>query len=218
MTVDEFVRRFPYLYHMANAGSWDGIRRHGLLSTSAILDLFGYHGERRKVIEGRHRPESIVLYHPRLGSATIRDQKPLNEGKLAECLTGGMQPHEWYEMLNQKVFFWASYERLVRLLGARAYRDRDHDVLTVESYRIVKKYLDKVELSHINTGSTLMNAPLRGRGTFCSIEKFPVRSGGRRRDVVEVAVKEGIRDIEDFVVRVERMQRGVTLATLWERP
>ena len=48
ITHEEFVRRYPRLYHMAQVGSWPSIERNGLLSTSALLDLFQIKGEARK--------------------------------------------------------------------------------------------------------------------------------------------------------------------------
>lgn len=44
----ELLRDCPVLYHMAARGSWESIQRHGLLSTSALLDLFGVMGDRRE--------------------------------------------------------------------------------------------------------------------------------------------------------------------------
>ena len=46
----ELIRDCPTLYHMAECGSWPSIRRHGLLSTSALLDLYGVQGAERDVI------------------------------------------------------------------------------------------------------------------------------------------------------------------------
>jgi hypothetical protein len=34
----QLVTDNPVLFHMAERGSWDSIREHGLLSTSALLD------------------------------------------------------------------------------------------------------------------------------------------------------------------------------------
>jgi hypothetical protein len=90
---------------MAEAGSWASIQRHGLLSTSALLNLFGYNGQRREAIESRHRTMSIKVDHAVHGDATIRDQKPLNEVKLANCLTDELSPQDWYIILNTRVFF-----------------------------------------------------------------------------------------------------------------
>ena len=36
VTAEELAEAYPLLYHMADARSWDSIRKHGLLSTSAL--------------------------------------------------------------------------------------------------------------------------------------------------------------------------------------
>ena len=40
MTPEDMARKYPFLYHMAELSSWPSIQRHGLLSTSALLDLY----------------------------------------------------------------------------------------------------------------------------------------------------------------------------------
>lgn len=50
--VDEFVAHYPRVFHMTELASWETIGRHGLLSVSALLDLFDSatscaHGSRR---------------------------------------------------------------------------------------------------------------------------------------------------------------------------
>lgn len=105
---------------MAEAGSWPAIQRHGLLSTSALLDLLEVDGDRRERIESARRPESVTITHPVYGAAFIRDQIPLREGRLEQCLVG-LMPSEWYRELNRRVFFWLDEERVGRLLRGRAY-------------------------------------------------------------------------------------------------
>jgi hypothetical protein len=81
---------------MAEAGRWPSIARHGLLSTSALLDLFEVHGARRGELEAQHRPESVTLRHPRHGLTVVRDPKPMDDRGLCagwrgrvRALTGG---------------------------------------------------------------------------------------------------------------------------------
>ena len=57
MITEELIRYFPVLYHMANAGTWPSIRGRGLLSTSALLDLFEIRGQERERIESQHGEE-----------------------------------------------------------------------------------------------------------------------------------------------------------------
>ena len=87
ISADKFVELFPALYHMAESNTWSSMQIHGLLSTAAILDLFGIRGEQRTNLEGRNRPESTTIHHLEHGSATIRDQKPMSDSALKKgCL------------------------------------------------------------------------------------------------------------------------------------
>ena len=109
MDVNDFVKRYPTLYHMAERDSWDSILEHGLMSTSALLDLFEVDVEQRETIESKRRDECIEVRHPEHGSATIRDNKPMSGKALLKSLDDHLAPRDWYEILNRRCFF--GYER-----------------------------------------------------------------------------------------------------------
>lgn len=224
MNADDLNRvldEHPYLYHMAERGSWPSIARHGLLSTTALLDLYGYVGPTREAIEGSHRPESVRIEHPTYGAAVIRDQKPMSDSGLARALTDGLRPEEWYRILNARVFFWLTKDRLTRLLSAKAYVNDSHDVLIVETRPLVRGYRDAITLSPMNSGATKPMPHPRGRQTFLSIDEYPYRdwTAKRRRDdaIVELAVTGGVPDISKYVVEVLEMRGQTTLRRLWHR-
>jgi hypothetical protein len=133
---------------MAEEGSWESIRKIGLLSTTAILDKFEVGGERRRRIESARRPEIETVEHPEHGRALIRDNKPMQEKTLGRCLTG-MTPREWYESLNRRVFFWVDRRRLIKLLGARAYRNQPHLVFELDTAELLRRHAQRVTLSAI---------------------------------------------------------------------
>jgi hypothetical protein len=89
----------------------DKIRRYGLLSTKSILDLWEVESSLGRRIATQIRPSPVELWLPGYGKATIRDQKPMKENKLRAALTD-CTPEEWCQLLNGKVFFWPSEERL----------------------------------------------------------------------------------------------------------
>src|SRR5262249_10557239 len=138
ITVDELSDRFPRLFHMAELGSWPSIRERGLLSTSGLLDLFEIDSVQRFQIESCHRPESVEILHKVHGRAVIRDQKPMSDSSLCRALGNSMEPAAWYRELNSRVFFWLSEDRLNTLLGARAYRHQRHDILLVDTRKLVE--------------------------------------------------------------------------------
>ena len=217
---EAFAERFPRLFHMAEAGSWPSIQRHGLLSTSALLELFEVRGEQRVALEARHRPESVTLHHPRHGTAVVRDQKPMDDGGLLRSLSGGLTPTDWYQFLNARVFFWVSHERLTKLLHARAYRGRRQTVLTVDTARLLARHEAHVLLSPINSGATKPFPAPRGPDTFLPMARYPFSDWDERRKrrepVVELTVTHSVPDIRDFVLRVEEYVEGQPDTLLFE--
>ena len=59
--LEELIADCPTLYHMAERGSWESIKTRGLLSTSALLDLYAVPEPQRSSIEKQHRPLGIEL-------------------------------------------------------------------------------------------------------------------------------------------------------------
>jgi hypothetical protein len=219
----ELAKRYPCLYHMAEPGTWESIRKHGLLSTSSLLTLFGVEGETKRSIELRRRPDARVVEHPAHGRAVIRDQKPIVESKLKTALQG-CSLEEWYALLNARVFFWLTEERLRTLLSARAYRNRPHTVLTVDTLALVKDYEPSITLSPMNSGNTLPIAHPRGPETLKRMADYPFQerlSKGPYYTVVELAVEDGVRNIVEYTLRVDTMlsdgQQTRVVETVYER-
>lgn len=222
MTPEQLVTTFPRLWHMAEDGSWPSISKRGLLSTEALLDLYDIEAEQRKVILSNRRPTSVTISRRGLPDAVVRDQKPMSERGLRKCLGDGLTPGEWCEILNKKVFFWTSEERLLRLLGAKAYRKNPQTVLTVRTETLVRAHRNRILLSPINSGSTIYNPQPRGRNTFLPIEEYPFeamikRKGSRGNAVVELTVSGGVPDIMEHLIAVHRVVNEVW-QELWPPP
>jgi hypothetical protein len=205
----ELIRRFPRLYHMAANGSWESIAKHGLLSTSALLDLFEYRDARRYALEACPRPKSVVIEHRDYGHAVIRDQKPMSDSGLRRSLQG-MVPEEWYRTLNNRVFFWLTRERLHRMLNAAAYRDQSHIVLTVDTSVLVDRHRERIVLSPMNTGATKPYPFPRGFDTFQRLASYPfadmLEKRGNRDPIVELAIDYSVPDIREMVLTVDCMK------------
>lgn len=220
MTVDDLVALHPRLWHMAADGSWPSIKEYGLLSTTALLDLYGYEGAKRIEIEALKRPETVKIAADGLPGAVVRDQKPMSDRALTKCLRDGLTPAQWYRLLNEKVFFWLTRERLHKLLAAYAHTPQI--VLTLETSTLVKAHADNILLCPINSGSTIMNPAPRGADSFLPIEGFPYESwrktrGNKRKAVVELVVRGGVPDIAAHVLTVHRVE-SKSVTELWRRP
>ena len=213
MKTECLISRYPTLYHMAEDGSWESIRRHGLLSTSALLDRFEIEDEQRSAIESARRPEIVRIEHPDYGTALVRDNKPMQEKALERCLHG-MTPREWYEHLNGRVFFWVDRKRLLKLLGARAYRERPHLVLEVNTAGLLERHAERVSLSPINSGATFALGPApRGPNTFSRTDDHP-----DGKPIVELSVDYSVPDIAQFTLRVGRWWGTEELEEVWGHP
>jgi hypothetical protein len=197
ITLDQLTKHYPSVYHMAERDALAQIARHGLLSTTAILDLFGTEDEDRRPLESRIRKASCTVEHPVHGTITLRDQKPLSETKLASCLQDGLTPEDWLRLLNRKVYFWVSRDKVEELLGAREYKSREHIVLQISTRALVNAHYERVTLAAMNTGTTNPIAHPRGLATMLPLADFPYEDRRRRglRTAVELCVDYSVPDM-----------------------
>jgi hypothetical protein len=203
---------------MAEDGSWPSIRERGLLSTSALLDLYGVTGADRIQIEERRRAGSVALERAGLPPAIVRDQLPMDDVGLRRCLPAHLTPADWYRLLNRKVFFWLTEDRLMRLLSAGTYRERPHTVIEVSAEMLIEAHRQRIWFCPMNSGCTKPYPHPRDEKTFRRISDYPYAHWRSRRvrgeRVVELAVDYSIPDIDQFVTRVVQMQASEELATL----
>ncbi len=216
--IELFSARYPRLYHMAEAGSWRSISERGLLSTSALLNLFEVTGSQRREIESEWRPKSVSITHPRHGTAAIRDQWPMPPEHLVKGLDDIM-PQQWYELLNRKTFLWLSEDRLLRMLNARPYQHSAHDVLTLDTRSFLGEYMDRITVCQINSGFAM---PMFGKPpakrsfeSFQTIEQRAATQG--LSGLAELTVDYAAPDAWRFVTSVESWRGKRRLRRIWRR-
>lgn len=216
--LEELIADCPTLYHMAERGSWASIKERGLLSTSALLDLYAVQEPQRSGIEKQHRPCGVELQADGLPRAVVRDQIPMSDAGLKRCLPEHLTPAGWYELLNAKAFFWLTEDRLHKLTAAKAYRDREHDVLEVDTRSLIEAHRNAIWLCPMNSGCTKPMPHPRDETTFARIPDYPYqywrgkRSRGER--AVELAVDYSVPDIRDHVRRVVVKQGDVVTSVV----
>jgi hypothetical protein len=219
ISVPELATTYPRLYHVTSEGSWPSIQRHGLLSTQALLDLFGIDGEYREHLIASRRPDSVPIAHSEYGRAIIRDQKPLIESRLSSVLRDGMSPREWYTLLNGKAFFWVAESRFETLRNARAYTGLRQTLIIVDCAKLLARHADRVTLCPMNSGATRPMAFPRGKSTFLPVSEYPFdewrRKRGRKKAVVELAVHYAVPDIRDLVVSVSELGGSLPEQRIW---
>jgi hypothetical protein len=170
------------------------------------MDLYEIDGARRVQIELAHRPKSVAIAADGLPGAVIRDQIPMSDSGLKRALPARLQPRDWYALLNSKVFFWLSIERLHKLTEAKAYRDKAHDVLEVDTRSLVDSLREKIWLCPINSGCTKPIPHPRDETVFSRIAQYPYGHWRSRRTrterAVELAIDYSVPDIAKHVRRV----------------
>lgn len=220
-TAVQIIERYPQLYHLTHVDNVESIKKRGLLSTSALLDLFGIEGEERRLIEESNRRELVPIVHDVHGRAVLRDQKPMDDTGLIRALRDGNTPVDWYRLVNRHVFFWVDEARVQRLLGARAYRNDRHALVISRTEGLFERHAQNVVLSLINTGATKPMPHPRGRDCFVPLDIYPYDEWHARRrgkdPVVEVAVPTAVPDVMAFAERILVVGRGEPSVELWAR-
>lgn len=215
MQPERLVELHPWLYHMAEAGTWPSIRERGLMSTSGVLDHFGLSGAERRAIEQGHRPGKLAVLPGASDAIVLRDQAPMPPDRLRNALGPETSIESWYAIINSKVFFWTEEERLHRLLNARAYRGLEHDVLTIDTESLVAAHGDRMWLCHMNSGNTFPMWTARDPGIFKRIPAYPVnRNNNPVKPIVEVLVDHSVPDIAHHVIEVRRMRGSEVLGRI----
>ena len=204
------VNHLPsHVFHLAERQNLPSIHQHGLLSTSALLDLVALSGAARKKYE-QYRSDLMELP----GGLVIRDQRPMPPRALERCLIR-MTVSQWYALLNSKVFFWCDIERLHR--QRKACHARPQVVLTVDTERLLERYGTCATLSPINTGNARRRPVIRGEGTFVPYwdwlrsrwgsesASLGTRTRSHSHRPVELSITGAVPDIMNFVVSLAEL-------------
>ena len=201
MKPEQLIEYYPRLYHLAWEGSWKNINQYGLLPTQELLKLYQIDERKTRKLVSEHRPHWVPIEREGLCRAVLRDQKPMSDAGLRAA--GIPEPNKWYSVLNSMVFFWATKERLESMMNA--YQGMRHDLIIVNTRRLVEDKSDAIRLSHMNSGSTRRAHP-RNVGIFKTISNYPFdkrrKRNGWKKALAEVCVIGGVKAIREYIVDV----------------
>lgn len=186
-------------YHLADTENWPLIQRDGLLCANELIARAGLDSSRT------YRDHNVQLPT----GAWIRDQRPMPPAALARCLDPGLDPEDWYALVNSKVFFWLSRERLER--HRAACRARPQIVLAIDLPALLARHGARAYVTPFNVGNARRNAASRGHRTFVPIESWrttrwepEARAGHptrpRSHPPAELAIDHAVPDIMDFII------------------
>jgi hypothetical protein len=212
-------------YHLVDASNWASVRKHGLMSARRLIEVCGAteSGACR-----HHRPVSRRL----ASGVLLRDQRPMPPKALMRCLTSGLLPDDWFELLNSKVFFWLDPRRLNRQRLACAASPQV--ALVVDAARLLMKYSASASITPINTGNALRSPAPRNLTTFVPYHRWLIdgwayenipgaQSRPRNHRPAELTISDAVPDILDYVMAVVPLNPGEvldrrTLAAFIETP
>ena len=166
MDASTFARHFPRLYHLTFASNLPGIRANGLLSTEALADRFS---PEDKVAALNRRRRCIQ----QVEGVTLRDQHAAVEAKMKSCLVGVTIP-EWFTLLNGKIFFFVSKQKVDVL--ANAYASYSNILLEIDTAELLATHTEHASLCRINSGSFLYNPRPRGRASFIPLAAYTYKN------------------------------------------
>ena len=206
MTPEDFAARHPRLVRLSFADTLPGIRAHGLLPARDLAARGGLD------LADTRRAARLPVRLPDGHRAWITDNRPLSERKLAGILDDDLTPADWMGILNERVFFWTN-DRFGRTnLTARKRLGYESEWHVFDTLRLLSPVWDRAEISAINTGATVRQAPRRGRDTFAPLATLDYDAWRTRRReaglirwldaVQEVTVRGGLPQAADALLDV----------------
>ena len=205
-TPERFAARFPRLWRLAERGSHEGIRRHGLLTAAEAAARAG-HGLRPE-----RRPGFVELTLSDGTPVVISDNIPLSEKRLSGALEDGLSVADWIERLNARAFFWTDRSSGEAHLAARTRLGRRSEWQKYETLGLLRSCWERAEIAPFNTGSTVRVAVKRGSSTFAPLDGLDYEAWRRARR--ERGLKKGLDSPREVTVRggvpeAGRFLRGV---------
>lgn len=195
-----WARHAGPLFHLADADNVSSILRRGLMSTEALLKSAGLPEPQRSSVLRGHRTENIRLPD----GVLVRDQRPMPPGTLADVLDDGLEPADWYALLNSFVFFWPDRERMER--QRHACGDRPQVVLTFDGGALLDRFGHDAFVSPINSGNARRKPARRGLKTLLPYEVWQRQgwpAGQRTRPPAEVLFRCVIPAAAPYLVAVD---------------
>ena len=143
--------------------------------------------------------------HVRLPTGVlVRDQAPIPPTALGPALDDGMEPSDWYTLLNAHVFLWPDRGRMER--QRKACGSRPQVVLTFDAAALLDSFGGEAFLTPINTGNARRKPARRGRATLLPYQVWLSDgwpAGRRSRPPAEVLFTCAVPTAAPYLIRVE---------------
>lgn len=180
MEITEFIKKKEFLYHLTDRENLERIKTtKELLSTETIINRSSLSkNEKNEFLTQRRKTHEVVVIDN--DSYHIRDQRPISLLNLVKCLTTGFTVSDFFRMLNNRVFFWPTLQRLNS--HYKRYSSENPIIIRVSTEALLN-INSHAEFCRLNSGATRSNSylkgapPERGNGTFLPSEEFKYSVG-----------------------------------------
>lgn len=176
MKLEDFTRKREFLYHLTDRENLDNIlSQKAIFSTDTIVSKSALGPEEKEALLSNRRKTHINIDVDGV-SHKIRDQRPISIVNLVKCLTTGYTVHDFFKLLNSRVFFWPTTKRLQSHYNR--YKQEKPIIIKVSTEDLLTQNAH-AEFCRLNSGATRSNShlngapPLRGEGTFSPAVRFP---------------------------------------------
>lgn len=202
----------PLVFHMVDEGNWASVAQRGLRSASSLIDELR-DAEQRASLKRTYRPSTLVLQT----GCRLRDQRPMPPQCLARCLDQPLQASDWYALVNDRVFFWTSTERLQRHRAACL--DRAQVILAVNTEELMARHADEAEVTAFNSGNARRLPAKRGHRSFVPYQSW-LESAWLKESAtglpprrpehlpVELVVRDAVPEVLSMTSRLVRLPAG----------
>ena len=172
------------------------------MSTAKLLARHGLPDQEKIALLRGHRST-----HLRLQGILIRDQVPMPPAALAPALDDGMEPSDWYALVNEHVFLWPDRERMYRHL--KACGSRLQSLMTFDAAKLFRDFGDQAFVSPINSGNARRRPARRGRDTFIPYRMWIEHgwtTGQRGRGPAEFLFRCDVPATPPYLICIEKLQ------------
>jgi hypothetical protein len=177
MDITKFIKLRPILYHLTDKRNIKNLQHNGgmLYSTTELVSMSTLSKEEKVEIIRERRPiHKEITCNGQL--VHIRDQRPISIKNLQKCIPMGWSIGDYIQLLNEKVFFWPTLNRLNRHYNRYAH---EKPVIIKVDTAILFNLNPQPEFCHLNSGATRSSSyydggpPPRGGATFLGASAYP---------------------------------------------
>jgi len=206
------ARLRPKLFHITAPGAFRSIFDHGLLSTALLLETYGWSPEAIDELVTTPRRDYVTVEGTNgRDDARLCHQRPINPAVLGKSLAlTGTTESDYLRLLANRVFLFPTDDTATAFRDALLV-DGPVDVLTINTFTLLRSAGDRVEVSRHNSGASPRSPIAKGRDTWQRLDQFDRRVA----EIKEVTLLDRLDDVETFTLSVVRVEQDGTRRRVW---